>query len=330
MAENTMPALELPPYRPPSEAGSLLVRVTRNCPWNRCTFCSMYKGEKFELRSVEEVKRDILSLKAITEGIKEWARRNGWGEQVGQVARANGVYWLDDKGEAKTAFLGDSNSIIMRAEQLAEGIEFLYQTFPMLERVTSYGRAHTVLRKKPGELKRLKEAGLSRLHLGLETGDDELLAYMEKGATADGMIEAGRKVKESGISLSEYVLLGLGGSDRWKQHALGTARVLNAINPDFIRVRTLIIRPESPLWQKKEQGEFKPSSPEEILRETRLLIENLDVTSQFVSDHVSNYLPLDGKLPQDKDALLKSIDIVLETPPELRKGILQQESLRHL
>ncbi|MFC1974011.1 radical SAM protein [Chloroflexota bacterium] len=330
MAENTMPRLELPPYRPPSEAGSLLVRVTRNCPWNRCTFCSMYKGEKFELRSVEEVKQDILALKAITEGVKEWAWKNEVGGQVGQAARANGICWLDDEGQVKSAFIGDSNSIIMRTEELAIIIEFLYQTFPTLERVTSYGRAHTVLRKKPEELKRLELAGLSRLHLGLETGDDELLAYVQKGSTADQMIEAGRKVKESGISLSEYVLLGLGGSDRWEQHAMGTAKVLNAINPDFIRVRTLILRPESPLWQNKEQGEFKLSSPEKILMETRLLIENLDVTSQFVSDHVSNYLSLDGTLPQDKDALLKRIDTVLETPPEIRRGIVQPESLRHL
>ena len=175
------------------------------------------------------MKQDILKLKAITEGIKEWAWKNGLEDQLGQVARSRGIYWLDNRGNVKTAFIGDSNSIVLRTEDLAEIVEFLYKNFPTLERVTSYGRAHTVLRKKHEELKRLKEAGLSRLHLGLETGDDELLSYVRKGSTAEQMIEAGRRVRESGISLSEYVLLGIGGDDKWEQHALGTARVLNAI-----------------------------------------------------------------------------------------------------
>ena len=162
-----------------------------------------------------------------------------------------------------------------------------------------------------------------------ETGDDDLLKYIDKGATAEQMIEAGLKVKKSGISLSEYVLLGIGGQDRWRQHAEGTARVLNAIDPDFIRARTLIVVPGTPLSDKIEQGEFKRLSPEGILREERLLIENLNVTSEFVSDHVSNYLSLDGKFPEAKEKFLELIDKFFEAPPETRSRYLQPEIMRH-
>lgn len=325
-----MVQFELPPYRPPSEARSLLIRATRGCPWNRCAFCPMYKGKKFELRSVEEIKQDILALKELSEEVKEWAWKNGHGDRVEQIAIYNGILWLDNDGAVKRVFIGDSNSIIMKTDDFVHIVEFLYQTFPTLERVTSYGRAHTIQRKRLEDLKRWKEAGLSRLHVGLETGDDELLAYVDKGATSEQMIEAGRKVNESGISLCEYVILGLGGPDRWQRHAEATAKVLNAINPDFIRVRTLRLEPGTTLYERHQQGEFKLSSPEEVLREERRLIENLDVTSEFVSDHVTNYLEINGKLPQDKERMLDYVDTVLAAPPELRVQILQPEELRHL
>lgn len=325
-----MVQFELPPYRPPSEAQSLLIRATKGCPWNKCAFCSMYKNTKFELRPVDDVKQDILALKRLTEEVKEWAWKMGYGDRIGQAAAYNGIFWLDDDGAVRTAFIGDSNSPIMKTEDFAQIIEFLYQTFPTLERVTSYARAHTIRRKKLEELKRWKDAGLSRLHIGLESGDDELLAYVKKGLTAEMAIEAGRKVNESGISLCEYVVLGLGGPDRWQQHAEGTARVLNAINPDFIRVRTLRLEPLAPLYEKQQQGEFRLSSPEEVLTEERRLIENLEVTSEFVSDHVTNYLPINGKLPQDKERMLEYIDAVLAAPAELKIRMLQPEELRHL
>jgi radical SAM superfamily enzyme YgiQ (UPF0313 family) len=325
-----MVQFDLPPYRPPSEARSLLIRATRGCPWNKCAFCSMYKNKKFELRSVEEIEQDILAMKELSEAVKDWAWKMGYGDRVEQIAIYNGIFWLDNDGAVRRAFIGDSNSIIMKTEDFVHIIEFLYHSFPTLERVTSYGRAHTIRRKQLEELKRWKEAGLSRLHVGLETGDDELLAYVNKGATSEQMIEAGRKVNESGISLCEYVILGLGGPDRWQQHAEATARVLSAINPDFIRVRTLRLEPGTPLYEKHQQGEFKLSSPEEVLREERRLIENLEVSSEFVSDHVTNYLNINGKLPQDKERMLDYIDTVLAAPPELRGNMLQPEELRHL
>ncbi len=239
----------------------------------------------------------------------------------------NNRLWLTNEG-VKTAFIGDSDSLIMKTDELVEVIEFLYETFPTLERVTSYARAKTALKKRPDELRRLHDAGLTRLHVGLESGDDEILKYVDKGATADEMVRAARKVKESGISLSEYVLLGIGGKDRWQEHAEGTARALNAIDPDFIRARTLIVVPGTPLYEKVEQGEFKRLSPEGILKEERLLIQLLEVNSEFVSDHVSNYLPIDGKLPEAKEDMLELLDTILEAPAEVRAKYLQPEEWR--
>jgi len=326
-----MSRYELTPIRPPNEARSLLVRATRNCPWSKCAFCYAlpYNREKFQLRDVEDIKQDILAMKSVAKEITEWAGKNGYQSYIEQAAMHNGIPWLTNEG-VKTAFIGDANSLIMKTDDLVKVIEFLYQEFPTLERVTSYARAKTVLKKTLDELKRLQQAGLSRLHLGLETGDDELLQHINKGTTAAEMIEAGRKVKKAGISLSEYVILGLGGEDRWKEHTEGTAKVLNAIDPDFIRIRTLMVLPCTPLEEMMEQGEFKPLSPEGILREERLLIELLEVNSEVVSDHISNYLSIDGKLPEDKKQMLERIDLVLDAPSELRESILQPKKLVHL
>ncbi len=309
---------ELPLFRPPSEAHSMLIRATQNCPWNKCTFCGMYKGCHFGIRSVDEVKQDILSLAEHTQAMVEWASRAGHADRVGDVARYNGILWLENDG-VKRAFIGDSNSIEMRTGQLAQIVEFLYIMFPTLERVTSYGRAKTAVRKSLEDLKRLKEAGLTRIHVGLESGDDEVLAFVRKGASAAEMIEGGRKILEAGISLSEYVLLGLGGKARTERHAEETARVLNAINPDFIRIRTLNVGRNTPLYESVERGKFQPLSAEEMLREERQLLEKLEVTSQYVGDHVSNYLELEGKLPEDRERMLAQIDALLEALPELSR-----------
>ncbi len=317
---------ETPPFRPPSEACSLLVRATRNCSWNRCAFCyGVHWGRnKLEFRPIEDIKQDILNMKALADEITSWAEQNGYQDQVERVANSNGVPWLTDEG-VKTAFIGDSDSLIMKTPDLQEVVEFMHQTFPTLERITSYARAKTVLRKTPEELAQLRQAGLTRLHLGLETGDDELLEFIDKGATAEEMIDAGKRVREAGMSLSEYVILGMGGQDKWEQHARGTARVLNAIDPDFIRVRTLIVFPGTPIQDSIERGEFRQISVEGVLREERLLIELLEVNSEFVSDHVSNYLPINGKLPQAKPEMLEQIDAVLATTAASSRPILRRE-----
>lgn len=291
---------DFPPFRPPSEANSLLLRVTRGCPWNRCTFCSMYKGMKFEKRALEEVLEDISMAKEL------------YSDQV------------------RTVFIGDSNSLVCKTEELVKILNTLYASFPQIERVTSYARAKTIAKKPLEDLKKIYEAGLNRLHVGLETGDRELLKEIEKGATPEEMVEAGKKAKQAGFEYSLYVLLGIGGEERWEQHARGTGEVLNQIDPHFIRVRTFIPQPNSELYDAMEEGRFQPASPETILKETRLLLKELQVTSQFLSDHISNLVPLHGKLPEAKEEMIRLIDQVLEdlhVDADLRE---EMEARRHL
>ena len=323
-----MGSFELGPIRPPSEAYSLLLRVTRNCPWNRCRFCRTYKGEKFELRSVEEIKQDIRTAKIIQDEIKELSWKSGYGGRLEEIAGTvfnnppndayrNVALWLYAGG--KSAFLQDANTLIMRTNELAEVIRFLKETFPSISRITSYARSKTAAKKRLEEMIELREAGLSRLHIGLESGYDPLLQYMDKGVTAAEHIAGGRRVVESGISLSEYVLLGLGGKKMWREHAIQTARVLNAINPDFIRVRTLVINNGMTLHNEVENGSFIRETDEEILEEERLLIEHLECHSNFVSDHINNLLQeVEGKLPQDKEKMLAVISGFQALAPEER------------
>ncbi len=263
------------------------------------------------MRTVEEVKEDILAARKLLEDVQRRAEQTGF--RVREIARQWGILWLQNDG-VTSAFLQDSDSLIMKTESLVEIVSSLYDTFPTLERVCSYARGKTVFRKKSEELSRLKEAGLSRLHTGLETGDDELLAYIQKGATADEMMQAGCKAIETGFELSEYVMPGLGGRERWQQHAKNTARVLNVINPHFIRLRTLHLADGTPLYEKAERGEFHIQSIEGVLIEIRRLIEDLEVTSELITSDFSNNFfigKVDGKLPEEKEKLLKSIDEAL-------------------
>ncbi len=313
---------EQPPYRPPTEGHRLLLRVTRNCSWNKCEFCSMYPGAKLEIRSVEEVKHDIRAMKKHTDEIKAYALQKGHGDNVGMVARANGVYWLSDSG-VKNVFIADSNSVIIKTEDLVEILRYLYETFPTIERVTSYARGKTLAKKTLDELKMLREAGLTRLHVGLETGDGELLKIIQKGVTPEEMISGGRKAIEAGFELSMYVMPGLGGREMWEQHVRGSAHVLNAVNPHFIRLRTLYVPEETPLFARYESGQFTRQTTEALLREVRLLVELLNVDSEFIaSDHIANrYMwGIDGVPNKDKERMLKQIDELIaqakHTPDE--------------
>ena len=321
-------SFELGPIRPPSEAYSLLIRVTRNCPWNRCKFCHTYKGEKFQLRPVAEIKQDIRTAKAIQSNIKKLAWKSGYGSRVKEIAGMvfnnppseafhNVALWLYAGGES--AFLQDANTLIMRTDELAEVIRFLKKTFPSIKRITSYARSKTAGKKKLEELVELREAGLSRLHIGLESGYDPLLQYMDKGVTAAEHIIGGRRVIESGISLCEYVILGLGGSKMWREHAIETAKVLSEIAPDFIRVRTLTINNRMPLHNEVDNGNFIRAKDEEILEEERLLIEHLECHSNYISDHITNLLQeIEGQLPQDKEKMLAIISRFQALSPKER------------
>ncbi len=291
---------DFPPFRPPSEANSLLLRVTRGCPWNRCTFCSMYKGMKFEVRETQEILEDIESAADL------------YGDRV------------------RTIFIGDSNSLVAKTEMLVKVLNTLLSSFPHVERVTSYARAKTIAKKPLEDLIKIREAGLTRLHVGLETGDRELLKEIEKGATPEEMVEAGRKAKEAGFEYSLYVLLGIGGEGKWEQHAKGTAEVLSQVDPHFIRVRTFVSQPNSPLYEAMMEGRFQPASTETILKETKLLLEGLRVTSEFLSDHISNLLPLHGKLPEDKEKMDRMIGEALKELGENKSLREEMEIRRHL
>ena len=319
---------ELGPIRPPSEAFSLLLRLTRNCPWNRCRFCSIYKHAKFELRSVEEIKRDIDTVRDIRERIMALAASAASTDDPSTAGRMmlarrpeQSVYsvalWL--YGGGRNVFLQDANTLIMRTPELVEVLEYLKATFPDTDRVTSYARAKTAAKKSDDDMKALHEAGLTRLHIGLETGSDAVLKLMDKGVTAAEQITGGRRVVEAGIQLSEYYLVGLGGRGLWRENAVSTARVLSAIDPDYIRLRTLTVHPTMPMYEGIADGSYELEDDEEMIDELRLMIENLECESSFVSDHINNLLQeVEGKLPEDKSKMLAIIDRFKALPDEER------------
>ncbi len=292
-------------YRPPSEGGSysLLIRVTRNCPWNQCTFCSMYKNEKFSFRSPGEIKEDIEAIAAVGEDLKTLSRELGFGGGINRAViiemirqepdldTSHGflmvLNWLQSGG--KTAFLQDANSPAMQTEMLVDVLKFLRAKFPSLERVTSYARSKTLSRKSLEDLKALREAGLDRLHVGLESGDDEILKRVKKGVTGREHIEGGRKAMEAGFQLSEYWMPGLGGKEGWEAHARNTARVLNEINPHYIRSRPFYPAPGTPIFEDNEDGAFQTLTGEEQLMELKVMIGALEVTSKVCFDHAGNY-----------------------------------------
>ncbi|MDD5206442.1 MAG: radical SAM protein [Desulfobacterales bacterium] len=281
--------------RPPSEAHSLLVRVTRNCPWNQCLFCPAFKGVKFSRRSVEEVKQDIDFM----------------AEEYGEHAAT-----------IKSAFLQDADSLILKTDQVVEILHHIQARFPALERITTYARATTLRKKSVEEFVRLKEAGLDRIHTGLESGSEKVLRMIRKGITPEDIIEGGSKVMEAGISLSEYVMPGVGGRTLSEEHARETARLLNAVKPDFIRVRTFALHPQSPMMKMVEEGSFKPMTDEEIVREIRLLVSCLDPIHSYFScgDYGPNLLmQMNGRLDQRKDAMLAELDKFISLTQEQKK-----------
>ncbi|KDR96310.1 Radical SAM superfamily protein [Peptoclostridium litorale DSM 5388] len=284
-------------YRPPSEFDSLIVQATIGCPHNRCIFCNMYSDRNFRIRPVSEIKEDL------EEAMSEF------GDCV------------------KKIFFADGNTILMKTDELLDILRFCRDSFPNLKSVTMYGSAQYILLKSQDELNALKSAGLSRIHSGMESGDDEVLRLIDKGYTAEQMARAGRMVKSAGIELSVYFLCGVGGKKLSRQHALNSAKIINLINPDFIRLRTLMPFEGTRIYDMYKSGEFELLSPHEALFETRLLVEHLNVQgSQFLSDHVSNYENIKGVLPGDREKMLDDIDEALELDPsEFRspeKGVL--------
>jgi radical SAM superfamily enzyme YgiQ (UPF0313 family) len=272
-------------YRPPSEGGSLIIQATIGCPHNRCRFCNMYKAKRFRIRKVEEILEDIEA--------------------------AGNCY---DPRSVRTLFLADGNSVILRTEQLLRILRRLREVFPELERVTSYGASQYLSLKTTEEWRELHAAGLTRIHCGMESGHDPLLLKVNKGTSMRRHIEGGQAVRAAGIELSMYYMAGLGGEETWEAHALDSAKVLNAVDPDFIRVRTFTPMPGTELGEDFMAGNFSLQEPRGVLRELRLLLENLEGSGLFLSDHWLNFADIRGRLPQDKEAMLRDIDIALTMP----------------
>jgi len=330
MAENDYD-FEQGPIRPPNEARSLLLRVTRNCPWNQCLFCPVYKGKKFSLRSPEEVKKDIQTVRDIADDIKALSWKLGLSGSVNDQVisyifgrasysdyyRSVAVWLYYGTG---ACFLQDADNLVMKTEDLVEILTFLREKFPEITRVTTYSRSRTIVRKSLESLKRIREAGLDRVHVGLETGYDPLLKFVKKGVSAAQHVEAGRKVVEAGMELSEYVMPGLGGQEMWREHAVETAKVLNEINPHFIRLRSLRVPDRVPLHKKLEEGTFTMQTDDMLAEEIKLFIEHLDgITSTVTSDHIMNLLEeVTGKLPDDKEKMLEVIRKYQDLPESER------------
>jgi hypothetical protein len=320
MDENIL-KFEQGPIRPPNEAQSLLLRFTRNCPWNHCLFCPVYKGRKFSLRTIEEIKDDIDTAGKMVDDIEALSKKLGAGGRVdGQVmahilhrSQYSSSYrsvavWMHYGTDA--CFLQDADNLIMKTDALVEVLTYLKQRLPRISRVTTYTRSRTANKKSVESLTRIRKAGLDRIHIGLETGYDPLLKLVKKGVTADGHIDAGRRVIGAGMELSEYVMPGLGGQEMWKAHAEATAGVLNEINPHFIRLRSLRVPKRVPLYEKLEAGTFTMQTDDMLAEELRVFISALDgITSTVTSDHMMNLLEeVSGRFPEDKKKMLSVIE----------------------
>jgi radical SAM superfamily enzyme YgiQ (UPF0313 family) len=272
---------EMGPIRPVDEADSLLIRTTRGCPWNRCTFCSLYEDFQFSIRPIEEIKADILAAREYFNG-----------------------------HPFETCFLQDGDSFVMRTKDIIEILTCLKTAFPSLKRISSYGRAQTMVKKSPAAIREIHDAGLNKLYCGMESGSEKVLQQVKKGITPDSIIRSADMAKEAGMETTQFIILGLGGNELSQDHALETARVLNRINPDQIRVLTIGVKPGSGLDQQMESGIFTLPRESEIIAEQRLLVQNLEgITSHYANHHeVDLLLEIRGQLPQDKEKILSVMD----------------------
>jgi radical SAM superfamily enzyme YgiQ (UPF0313 family) len=315
MEDEPYRGFEQGPIRPPSEAGSLLLRLTRNCPWNRCKFCPVYKNREFSRRPVEHILRDLDAVHRAVQALKGQAAGLS-GAAADPKAWQAAAHWLKNGG--RSVFLQDADSLVLPPGELVTILLLLAERFPEGQRVTSYTRSRTVARLELPDLQSIRQAGLNRLHIGLESGCNEVLRRMHKGTTRRNQIVAGQKVKQAGMELSEYYMPGLGGRSLWEANARETAAALNEINPDFIRLRTLAIPWDAPLYEDYQAGRFDKPTDLEMVREIKLFLESLQgITSTVVSDHILNLLPeVEGTLPQDQGRMLAGLERFLQMNPE--------------
>lgn len=266
-------------YRPPSEASSLIVQATVGCSHNKCLFCTLYKDKRFRIRPLSEILQDLDEAHRL------------YGPSIERV------------------FLADGDALIMKTADLITLFDRSRQLFPSLKRIGVYGSPQSILRKSGDDLAALKAAGLGIIYLGIESGSDTVLKRMEKGVTAEAMIDAGLQVKASGITLSGMVILGLGGKELSLEHARESAKVCSAIQPEYLSLLTLMIEDSSALIPLIRSGAFLEVSPEEALIELREMVSGLELEKTVLrSNHASNYVSINGRLPKDKDRILKDID----------------------
>jgi hypothetical protein len=379
---------EICSIRPPTENFSLTFRLARNCGWNRCRFCPVYKENAiFSRRSIEEVKQDVDRAKEMDDLIISYIpgmSSPGGGDYQGaerliaeiKVARARAgkgdparkkrdsrtekgkgdikpgevderpswfSTWFKNEPTiedsiyhllawrmhgAQTCFLGDSDSLFLSPDFFAEAVNYIKGRFPALNRFTAYGRTQSAVKKKPEELRVFREAGLDRIHFGIESGNDAVLEFMRKGVTGEEHIIACRKTREAGMSPSVYIMPGLGGA-RWSQeHAVDTARVLTEAGADYVRIRSLEIFPNTGLAEAAAKGEFTEASEEQVVREIRTLVENIKTDTTIVSDSASNLLDVSGRLPKDRAKMLKVIDEYLALSPKGKLAFSLSSRLR--
>ena len=325
--EDVYQGFEQGPIRPPSEADSLLVRVTRNCPWNRCRFCPVYKGATFSLRPVAHVLMDIDAVHRHVRVLEEMAeggsltpkmvRKGGEGLDGPDLEAFHAALRFIRNGKA-TVFLQDANSLVVKPDALIRILEHLRYRFPEITRITSYARSRTIAKIPQEKLEKMAGAGLNRIHIGMESGCDAVLEAVQKGVDGNTHVIAGQKVKAAGMHLSEYVMPGLGGRKYSRAHAEETARALNRINPDFIRLRTLAIPDHVALFEDWTSGRFEKCTDVEVAEEILLFLECLDgIASEVVSDHILNlFEAVKGRLPEDKPAMMAEVRAFLDLPPE--------------
>ncbi|MCD6153886.1 MAG: radical SAM protein [Syntrophobacterales bacterium] len=282
--------------RPPSEAHSLLLQVTVGCSHNKCTFCRAYKGVKFRIKDFSEIEEDILE--------------------------ASGY------GSIERVFLCDGDALIVPQKKLAPVLESLKRNIKDLKRIGTYANAKSILRKTPEELRELRELGLKIVYLGVETGDENLLKNINKGVNYEQMVNAGRKIKDAGITLSVTVLLGIGGKEKSMAHALNTAKILTEIDPDYVGALTVMVVPGTPLHEEYMSGNFKLPDTFGFLKELGIIIAKSDFTDCFfTSNHASNYLPVRARLPREKDETVSLIYNVIKSENE---NLLRPEFMRGL
>jgi len=280
--DGSYPRYEGGVFRPPSEAGSLIIQVMYGCSYNECTFCGMYADKRFRVRPSAEVEEDV---KGLVPGIKQSVTR---------------------------VFLADGDALALPGRSMLRTLDLLGAELPRLQRVSAYANAHSLLRRSDEELREIRERGLGLLYVGLESGDDATLARVCKGVTSAQIVEACRKAKAAGFSISLTAILGLGGVERSLEHAQATGRVFSLIGPEYIALLSLMIVPGTPLAAAAERGEFEVPGPSAILRELREIIAETDVTKAlFRTTHASNYLALEGTFPEDKEAMLAALDRIL-------------------